>query len=341
MSDFLLADGFGNLSDGNHLAGTQREILGEKWTGWTGTFVVEDIGDGRKWLKVGSAANLMLSSSIASVAALSVCFRVYPTSRAETTICGFYDSANVLGYLRMNTNGQLEYVRGVDAFDGTVVATSSVLPVDVETHVEIAITFHDSTGAVEIFLNGLSNVAVTNQDTIRYGTECDIISWMAGVPYFNWPTGWKLTDCVVHVAASPIGDVGVYYVEPDADGADGDFTPSAGDNFECVDDIGPDEDTTYNESDGTAGHRDSVGTAGVTGMTVLSVGVLVRARKTDTGTATLLLGAIHGASEDQSAAKGLAEGYLTLVEFFDDCPSGGAWDETKVAAASLSYEVGA
>ena len=109
-----------------------------------------------------------------------------------------------------------------------------------------------------------------------------------------------------------------------------------------VDEVGPDEDATYNESDGTAGHRDSFETAGVSSVTVLSVGVLTRARKTSTGAATLLLGIAEGGTEEQSAAKALTEDYLTMVEFFDVNPDTlAAWTPAEVTAAEHSYEVGA
>jgi hypothetical protein len=344
MSDFLLADGFGNLSDGTHTAGSTRQILGEQWVSYAASFAIEDIADGRKWLKAVSADVRvgLASGTWSGVATLSICFRVKPSDRGASGIFKLLDGASVLGYLGMDTNGAVVYDAG-SAVGSNRRATSSALPLNTESFVEVKIVLHNSTGSVTVSINGVQDTAVTGVDTINAGTSCTSIKLFAdGDNTTDLQAGWKFTDFIVHTKASPIGDTGVYFVPASADGADTDFTPSAGTNEACVDEIGPNEDTDYNESDGTAGHRDSFTTAGVSGVSVLSVGVLVRARKTDTGTATVLLGAIHSASEDQSSAKALSEDYQTLIEFFDVCPStSAAWSAAQVTAAELSYEVGA
>ena len=349
MSDFLLAEGFGNLSDGTHTAGSEREILGNQWTGYANAFVIADRSDGRKWLSVSSSNEIALQSkAFPDPTTVAVCFRVYRHSNEGCTgiIKLKNPSGNAFGFVGINTSGNVIYNRSSTGswWADTVATSTEAVPLDTETFVEVRVTIGDGTdGAVSFYLNGVLSNTVSSIDTAD-GTAAGLRSIEFGESSTASETlraGWTFGDIIVHVGSSPIGDVGVYFVPADADGADTDFTPSAGDNFECVDEIGPDEDTTYNESDGTAGHRDSFETAGVTGFTVLSVGVLARAKKTDTGAATLLLGAIHGASEDQSSAFTLSEDYLTFLELFDDCPSGGSWDSTKVTAAEVSYEVGA
>ena len=348
MSDFLLADGFGNLADGAHVAATDRSPLGSQWTGFAYDFVLTDRSDGRKWLSVATSRKLGLQSrTLGDVSTVAICFRVYRTTNEACVFIKLVNSGGLIGWIGMTSGGSVVYQTGQYGIPGdTVKATSTeTIPQSTEVFVEVRVTLGDGTsGAVSFYMNGVLSNTVTAIDTCYSTGRTTIQSVVFGDGQATADVllaGWKYGDIIIHTGSSPIGDVGVYYLPADADGADSDFTPSAGDNFECVDEIGPDEDTTYNESDGTVGHRDSFETAGVSGIAVLSVGVLARARKTDTAAATLLLGAVHGASEDQSSAKALAEAYLTLVEFFDDCPSGGAWDVTKVSAAELSYEVGA
>ena len=347
MSDFLIADGFGNLSDGVHTLGVEREILGEQWPSLIGNFHISDVAaDGRKWIRTefpAISANIGLYNTTTSTASLFVAFRIYPTDRTATPVCVFRDAGSTLGYINVNGAGEIEYVRGQHIFSGgAVIATSSVLPLNAATHVEMEIVWDNVNGEIEIFLNGVSDVAVAGVDTINAGTECDNMRWVPGVTFAIWKGGWKLTDLIVHVGATHLGDAGVYYREEDADGADDDFTPSGGavDNFTMVDEIGPDEDATYNESDGTSGHRDSFETAGIAGATVLSVQVLTRARKTGGGASSLLLGIEEGGTEEQSAAKALTVDYLTLSEFFDLNPDTlAAWTPAEVTAAENSYEV--
>jgi hypothetical protein len=153
--------------------------------------------------------------------------------------------------------------------------------------------------------------------------------------------GWKIGDIVMHGSASPIGDAGVYYLPASSDGADTDFTPSDGsDHSAMVGEIGPDEDTTYNESDGTVGHRDSYLTDGIAGLNIISVGALARKRKTDTGTSSVKLGVRYNASEDQGAAIGLGEAYGTYVEYFDVNPdTTAAWQAAQIATTEITIEV--
>ena len=341
MSDFLLAEGFGNLTDGTHLAGTSREILGDQWSSFDQNFAIEDRADGRKrmiWIGSNTRPG-MVTGNLGGISTVALAFRVTRHSADHCTFATFRDSTWILGVVTINAAGNVAYCKSAT---GTAIVASAAVPLDTETHIEVRILFHQSAGSVHIYINGILADSATGIDTIDQGATLDNILFFTTAQTAYLYTGWKWGDFVIHTGTSPIGDVGVYYLPADADGADSDFTPSAGANYQCVDEIGPDEDTTYNESDGTAGHRDSFETAGIAGMDILSVGVLARARKTDSGAATLLLGAIHGASEDQSAAKGLSEDYLTFTEFFDVCPStSAAWSSAEVTAAEFSHEVGA
>lgn len=346
MSDILVAEGFGNLTDGSHPDGSDREILGTQWVSFERDFFLTDRGDGRKWISTVSYTTNLQSYSWAGKTTIFVAFRLKKAVASNTALINFYDGTSWLGVLGINAAGSIVYTLGANSSPTVDVVATSVgtVPLNTETHVEVKIVFNNSAGSVKIWLNGVLDSDTTGKDTIKYGTSCTCTRWLGGQSYTQSPPDDEdlFGDFIVHSAADALGDLGVYYLPVDADGVDADFTPSAGDNYQCVDEIGPDEDTTYNESDGTAGHRDSFETAGVSGMTVHSVGVLARARKTDTGAATLLLGAVHGGSEDQSAAKTLSEDYLTLVEFFDTCPStAAAWSAAEVTAAELSCEVGA
>jgi len=345
MSDFLLADGFGNLTDGVHTSGAEREVLGEQWQSYAYAFTIVDRADGRKWLTMAlDRKPALVSKTFGDPSTFSICMRLYRGDAVACTLVQLINAAGGLGWITIDSGGTMGYhVLTL----GTPVATftcGAAIPLATETFVEMRFVLSDTVGSIAFYLNGvlINTVSGIDNCTATGRTSLRSVVYGQGQTLTQvFRVGWKYSDFIVHTAAAGIGDVGVFYVPADADGADADLTPSAGANWQCIDDIGPDEDTTYNESDGTAGHRDSFETAGVAGMAVLSVGTLVRARKTDTGVATLLLGAIDGASEDQSAPKVLAESYLTFIEFFDDAPAGGAWNAAKVTAAEFSYEVGA
>ena len=340
----LLREGFGNLTDGTHTAGTTKEILGSQWTSYKANFAIEDRADGRKWLKNdGTARRIQLISPLGSLTSIKFAFRVIRGNGDAHLLFHIMNASDgKVGIIGINAGGQVYY-----SGSGSFPTSTSAAPLATETHFEVEVDAFTTgeTSTVRFYTNGVADGEHTNIRTaesagpvtnLRLGNDDGSNNGSA------LADGWKLGDFIVHTGASALGDVGVYYKPVTGDSGTPQFTPSAvGANYLMLDEIGPDEDTTHTESDGTAGHRDSFTNAGVSGLTILSVGALVRARKTDTGSATLLLGAIDGASEDQSSAKGLSEDYSTLVEFFDDAPAGGSWDSAKVTAAKISYEVGA
>jgi len=353
MSDFLLADGFGNLSDGTHTAGSTRQILGTQWSGFNANFSIEDRADGGKWLKnAGSLSIIRLASgTLASkVTTIAVSFRLIRGGAEGVNIVTLYDGSTLIGMIGVrDVDGALTYC--INAFGNAlyaadIVSEGSAIPTSTPTHIEARVVLHGSAGSVTWYINGVEDVSTTGINTISGGAGCDHVTLAAALSssygeVAGLPNNWKIGDVVAHVGSSPIGDVRVFYLPCDTAGTDADFSPSAGDNEDNVDEVGPDEDATYNESDGTAGHRDSFLTSGLGGVTVLSVGPLVRTRKEGAGSGTLKVGVIHSSSESQSSAIALSDAYLSLMEFFDACPSGGGWDATKVTAAELSYEVGA
>jgi len=346
MSEILIADGFGNLSDGNHVAGVSREVLGEQWVSVFQGFAVTDRGDGRKWWAPSQFnATALVSKDFADRTLIGIS-GVVDFSLAKTRYLLFlYNTGGTLvGTLGINASGYLEY-GGDEFFAGVVATCTTAIPINTPTHFEVIVTVADGVGgSVAFYLDGGLVNTVSGIDTaLGTGNAVNRVNLdPSGFGAYACGVDIKLSDLVVHKATGgALGVTGVYYLPADADGADTDFTPSAGDNFECVDEIGPDDDTTYNESDGTAGHRDSLENGGIAGVTVISVGALVRAEKVGAGAATLLLGAIDGASEDQSAAKVLTVAYGTFLEWFDDAPAGGSWNVAKVSAGEVSYEVGA
>lgn len=352
MSDFEIYDGFGYLPDGTQTAGVDTLILGSMWSSFWGNFAVEDIGDGTKWIKPPTAANAAIyltTQNLGGLATLSIAFHVRPTSRDGHFAIVFLDGTNKMGYLGINSSGQVYYAAHDTWGFGTQRAKTAAIPLNTVTHVEAKITFHNSAGAVAIRINGVDDSSETGIDTIySAGSSCDNIICLGGLPYYGTeqgylPSGWKWTCPVIHTAAAAVGDVRAPYKAADEDGTDTDFTPSSGsEHYPMVDDIGADEDATDVESDGTVGHRDSYKAPTASGVQILSQATLCRARKTDAGAASLLLGAAHGGSEDQSSAKALSEDYLTLFEPFDTNPStAAAWTPAEVDAAEITIEVGA
>jgi len=344
VSDYLLAEGFGPFKDGVHTQGSDIEVIGQ-WASYAQDFSLTDKGDGRKWLtSAGSTVAIGLASTAwTTTATISVCFRLFAGTRHRTELFQLRDGASFIGFISIDTSGQIYYnigefgIRGMTA---GVLATSTPVALGVSTHVEVRITLHNSTGTVKIYLDGVLTADESGLDTISNGASCTSILFNGFSASYGFRVGWKITDIIFHKSSTPVGDLQVPFVIDDTAGTDDDFTPSAGSNEDNVDEIGPDEDATYNSSE-TPGERDSFTGDGVALGDIKTVLHYVRARKEAAGAATLLIGALHGGSEDQSAAKAVTETYSNLTEFFDTCPStAAAWSAAEVAAAENTMEVG-
>ena len=341
MSTVILAAlGFGYLSDGS-IGLPNDEFTGEQWGDSDGFgYTLADNGDGRKWMsRFGNPPKFRTWSWSGETEIYFSC-RVYRGVTRGAVICSPLDGANRLGSIGMNDDGEIVYSNNqFSTYVNSIVATSvgNVL-VGTWAHIEVRVIFHNSTGSVKIWINGILDSDTTGIDTIYAGTSCTkfiVLETLSDAEHL-----WG--DIVIHNDSAPLGDVGVYYIPPDADGVDADFTPSAGiDNYAMVDEIGSDGDTTYNESDGTAGHRDSLENGGIADIAPISVGYLVRARNTAGGAATIIPGIVHSGSEDQGAARTLSESYAAFEGFMDDVPGGAGWTLTQIGNAEVSYEVGA
>jgi hypothetical protein len=137
-----------------------------------------------------------------------------------------------------------------------------------------------------------------------------------------------------------VGDVYVERLLPDGAGDSTQFTPSAGSNFQNVDDATPDDDTTYNASS-TAGHKDlfTVGDLTQPVDTVYGVQVCNYAKKDNPGVALNTV-VKSGASESTDAVGATLDNYQFNTSIFETNPDGGgAWTESSVNSMQIGYEI--
>lgn len=362
MSDFLIAEGFGSYKDGIHESpnlggGTDTEVLGSQWKAYSNSFSLEDIGDGRKWIKRNGTVPHEFdfrSYNFDPVTTIHCCMRILPNSVNTTRVQLFrlYDRSWIVGQIGLDTANKVVYTtHTAGRIDTSIVFTADdALAVDAENFIEVSVVLgHGTSGSVALYINGLLINETTGIDTIGTSgsSNCNnvgVFGWGYGQAHQQpFPEGWKATDIIIHKKSSPIlKDMGVFYYPAEVDGADTDFTPSSGtDHYAMVDEVGPDEDTTYNESDGTSGDRDSYEIAAtVTAGEVMSVGTFAKARKTEMGGRSVQLGVGHSSSENQSESIPLVEDYHALMHLEDLNPSTGlAWTVSEAQQAIASVEV--
>lgn len=193
----------------------------------------------------------------------------------------FREGSTSHGIVTFNANNTITISRG----DGTVLATSSPFApflVGVWRFLEVSYKVHDSTGSIEVRLDGAVILGPTGSLDTRNGAAVGTVDnvYFSGMASFSW-------DLDNHYFAS--GSAGfqdecrVVTDLPVSDGTNTAWAASAGSDYQCVDDATQNGDTDYISSS-SAGAIDTftMATLGVTG-TIRAIAVSIFGRKDDTG----------------------------------------------------------
>lgn len=242
------------------------------------------------------------------------------------------------------TTGGLLNVRRGATYGGTVLgATSAPLPTGAFTYVEIKVTIHDSAGVFVVRFNGTEVLSLTGVDTQHLA----LAGWTRVAFHtldFSSQPLW-LDDLYVldGSGAAPwnafLGDVRVDARLPTGAGAVTQWTPSAGANWQTVDDATPDDDATYNAA-ASAPLTDTlvVQDAPVAGATLHGVQVNLLARKTDAGTCALASVVRQGTTNLAATAQNPSTAYAYLRTVYQTNPhTSAAWTEADFNADEFGY----
>jgi hypothetical protein len=225
------------------------------------------------------------------------------------------------------------------------VAVTPYLKQNVWYHIGIDFFLDNSTGTVDLYLDG-GLVDSFAGDTIRTSASADI----EGVTFVNTATrdfdidDFYLGDNSGSGLTAQFGDAVIEPLSPDGAGLTTDFTPSAGANFENVDDTTYDEDTTYNSTT-SAGASDTFTLASpswATAGTIAAVQTVVRHRKATQGNRTIRSKLAFAGSptlESFGAEAGVAADYYNVFDIFTEAPGGSSWTFSDLANLQMGYEV--
>lgn len=139
---------------------------------------------------------------------------------------------------------------------------------------------------------------------------------------------------------SRLGDVYIHTLSPCADGGSIAWTPSAGSNWQNVDDADYDADTTYNSAC-VVGDRDSFSFETLPASSASHFGVVLWAiaRKTSTGSRGInLLNELSG-SEQKSSSAALGNSYTAFSYRMSQSPCGAEWKAADVTNSEFGIEI--
>lgn len=272
-----------------------------------------------------------------------VSFRVLRTSTTPGTdrvLLIDNGAAGELVSLGTNGTGMVQVWRGHTV--APVLLGSFALPTDSWQWISIKVKASNTVGTIDIEVAGV-NVFSFAGDTVRSGAEtCNNVRFGGDVVQ-----DWTYDDIFITDVAGGapfndlLADMRIETLLPDAAGDSAQFTASpAVANYQNVDDVAPDDDTTYVESS-TLTDKDlhNLGALAITPGVIEAVQVFALAKNPLGGGANLKLLAKEGTTEGAGAARALGSGYGYIDELFLTNPDTAAkWTEAEVNAMQAGYE---
>jgi hypothetical protein len=302
------------------------------------------------WSDVNSHLRLQrtvtTSGSTAIMGAAVKVSAISGTSSANP-LFSIWDGASIQTSLRIDAAGTLSVLRG--SFGGTVLGTSvGVLSTATYYYIELKVVLHGSTGTYDVKVNGTSFLSGTGANTADAGTT----AWTAArigsdgsTAHISGGATWDFDDFYVCDGSGSanndvLGPIRVKAVFPDGAGNSTQFTPSAGSNFQNVDEASQDGDTTYN-SETTVGQKDlyTLGALGITG-TVKGVQTNLIVRSDGGGAETIAPVWRIGATDYDGTTVGVTTSYADSLQVYETSPATGvAFTVAEIDGAELGIKL--
>lgn len=264
-----------------------------------------------------------------------------PTYNASYPFLTFYDGTDI--QLRFHAVGtEIHVYNGAGSKLGETSGAGIIY--DTWRYLEFKVTIDNSAGVVIIRSNGNVVLNLSSQDTQYSGNAYFNILKRTGFYQNIWTcfddeymcdlTGTKCNDF--------LGDIRVDALRPNGAGTYTDFTPSAGSNYENVDEDYPDDDTTYNDGSDVA-DQDSYALGALpspAGTIIYGVKSQITVRKTDAGARECKLLTRAGTTDDLSDTIVLSDSFTTHTKIFELNPDDSAdWEDADVNGMEVGVEI--
>ena len=214
-------------------------------------------------------------------------------------------------------------------------------------YMELQVTIDDSpNGQAEARVNGVTWVSVVNGDTKNTANASANVLQLHGAGGGTARTAnyddLYLCDDAGSYNKDFLGDVRVEVIMPEGAGATTDWTPLVGANWEDVDEIPPDDDTTY-VATATATDVDTYEFGDVTPTTgtVLAVTTYMFARKDDAG-ARVINSVVRPVATDYAsgASHSVGDSYAYYSDLYEENEEvAGVWTIATVNASEFGIKL--
>ena len=342
---FKFIEGFGAYAPSGSISYTAGEDPTLQWSVWSGSGLqmvayLSDTPGVRQYTKMTAGTDL--TSKVFDATGLTsvvIGARIYnPSGGTANLVMTLMDGASVLGIIGFDTAGKMVYAASDQSLTSPVATATNANSTDSWNYCEWEITFSDTVGVVNFYTNGTANGTNSTLDTINAGTNFDQLILGQNTATHDWQANTRVTDLYIDTATVR-GPVEIWYQAANADGSVEQFAPLSGSNYENVDDLGSDGDTSYNASD-TPSNQDHIAHSQTIGIDPLAVQPMVHAKLDGAGSADIQVGIYSGTTEDLATAEGLSsdyDGYLGTI-YETDPDTAIAWVAADCDAAETVYE---
>ncbi len=223
---------------GRKYALVNREVFFDVETGRNGYCLeIDGLSDYLQTLNLTTNSTLVCGCAI----------KISEIPASLSVLLSFYDGSTLGINIRVKSDGTIAAYRGTTLLGTTVNQISS----GVWYYIELKVLTNNSTGTVDVVVNGLNWLSLTSQDT-QEGANAYHTAVRLGMndgTVLNCYDDMYILDASGSANNDILGNRKVVALDPDGAGDDTDWTPSAGSNYQNVDEGGLlDEDTTYNET---------------------------------------------------------------------------------------------
>lgn len=296
----------------------------------------------------GSVVRRTLASALTELYTRGGCYPVSPHVTAQKGMMNFRnaDGESIAALLVEANTGKLQACIWTDGAWSVLATSSNSLTLDTYQCLEVHLKLSDTVGIFEVRIDGsLIGWIDFDGDTIGDQTPASIIqvAWGASGsnPYNRIDTVWDdfaINDISGAVDNSWCGQGGVYPLRPTGEGDHTGMTPSAGANWQCVDEIAP-SDTDYVYTD-TADVYDLYAcndpTPDPVAGTVVTVRVFARAKLAEAGAGSIATQVKTEATEYSGSSVALDTTAKYLSTIYDLNPQTGiAWTLDEVKALQI------
>lgn len=315
----------------------------QKWTSGTATI---NSGNGRNGNGIGPSTALTKQIRATDEHATFTLGTAVRRATSGQVIMGLLSDSGATTHitLQVSSTGEIRVFRGTTAGTqlGSTVSAGTI-PEGVWKYIELKVTLNDSTGTVEVRVDGNTTpvLNLSSQDTKNAGTKTvfDTIQLSFGVaaPAFD---DIYVTNGAGSVNTGFLGDIKIETLFANGAGTTTGLTPSTGSNFQTVDETPP--NTTDYSGSATNDLYDTYafGNLATSAGTIFAVNIYAYAAKSDAGAKGGAIMIRSGGTDYEKTDNALATGFQYYNDIVETDPATStAWTISNVNAAEFGWKV--